>query len=1601
MTTFKKIVITLCAAVGVVSSSFATWQAGLQWGAISGSSINKTDFPAVTNFSLTVDKAMADGWPTQTTYVYWGQIYLDGSAYRFGESIDDEAMLKIQGVTVFNNSTWNAASFGTVELPAGWYDFELRMCNKTQGGGPNSYGGFSSTKGFGFAKGTREEMDALKSGASFEIPADSGDASFLRYDDGLGFLDTVTVRAFPYDVDAVVPAYGVTNKLSDGDTIAFSAPEEVVLDEGTIVFTGCRIYDVDIVTNKKTENENSPVTTEVVDGRRVFTYTHGATMREAMWEWKWTKVDVIAECVPSYGGTVTGGGEDCSTGESVTLEAKANLSSSFVRWEGDLPEGVDATKAKISFTPTKPLSLRAVFETAHYVTADAPAVGAGTSWSNPTSLTNAFAKALPGDTLYLKAGVYALSNTVTIADAEFTVVGGLLGETDGDTTTKDKNVTTILQGCGAKMKTALRLFTISSSTVNFKDVTFTGGYKMNGAGIYVTESDLAFDSCSITNNFAEGCERGAGIYQNGGSITMRDSLFENNYYTYGSPGASLGGAGAAFVNTTAYLTNTVFRKNYGIVGAYSAKGGAISQSGGTLKIEDCVFEGNYSYNNSTVNTTDRRCFGGALYLVNAEVDVVRSLFERNYTFDQWASGHQTTSEKSGGVVYQSGGTVLFERCIFDKNGYRISGADVRDKGSITVASGTMRLKNVLIANGKGNAVESLGSDAVVVLENCTIADYMKYDFGGVNSPYTRANGSALYTEKGTINVTNSVLWGCENGDVCNFEGNGIVDINYTLLASEDNKGLGVNNIVGDPLFVDTEHYHLSSAAGAYTNGWFEGGEWIYTEATSPAIDKADKSALYANEPQPNNYRANLGAYGNTTVASKSVLGDDPVVEEALRVFTYPPVVGASSAVIYGDIGPAGKTAKITIVMDSEDKGTASIADWANPYEITSVAAWTKFSKEIIGLSGSNTYRIVAESDGETAWSSPAVTFSMSSLPTPSAPAISELMRKQARIKGSLINDGGAATTMTFSYWVNEGEETTIALNGGAAVETGYAYDEMLTGLAAGAEYTYAIKAENSVGIVAITNTFTTIAATPREWFISKEANGLADGTSFANGSMSLNTVAENFESGDVVYLESGEYIIGSQIELDGKENITFKGGCNKDDYAVQDGITTFVGDPTKATRRHAKITNSTVTFDRIIFTKGYIGDGNAVYATKSDLTFTDCILSNNHYDSGSGGAIYLGGGKLSLLRTAFNLNRLRGNGSKGGAIYASNAELYIEGATFTTNYLRAQWHGMSGGAIYMTGSTAFVKDSYFAGNAIAQNDWYTQNYAHEHGGGSRRAEGGTFFLSSASQLDIVDSTFVEGFVGYITTDANRTDKVGGILFVDGNSKAVINRTAFHKTGVHGGGLFLASDGARIVKVDDKGSLTVCQGSLYMTNVVMSACKGNGVETLTANAHAEIVNCTLAGFTGAKQDGYPFSEYTGYALYQEGGAITVKNSILWGNKNGNYYNHNGGGTMAATYTLGQTLLDGEGNISEDPKFYDDKYCHLRSFAGVYTGDWFGDNGKWVTTKRKENSPAIDAGDPASDHSLEPMPRGMRINLGAYGNTKVASKTSPKGLYIIVR
>lgn len=81
--------------------------------------------------------------------------------------------------------------------------------------------------------------------------------------------------------------------------------------------------------------------------------------------------------------------------------------------------------------------------------------------------------------------------------------------------------------------------------------------------------------------------------------------------------------------------------------------------------------------------------------------------------------------------------------------------------------------------------------------------------------------------------------------------------------------------------------------------------------------------------------------------------------------------------------------------------------------------------------------------------------------------------------------------------------------------------------------------------------------------------------------------------------------------------------------------------------------------------------------------------------------------------------------------------------------------------------------------------------------------------------------------------------------------------------------------------------------------------------------------------------------------------------------------------------------GTGCIAKDPCFADAASgdFHLKSAAGRWNG------ATWV--KDTMTSPCIDAGEASAAYANEPSPNGNRANMGAYGNTAEASKSTSGG------
>ncbi|HET8984961.1 MAG TPA: right-handed parallel beta-helix repeat-containing protein, partial [Trueperaceae bacterium] len=239
--------------------------------------------------------------------------------------------------------------------------------------------------------------------------------------------------------------------------------------------------------------------------------------------------------------------------------------------------------------------------------------------------------------------------------------------------------------------------------------------------------------------------------------------------------------------------------------------------------------------------------GGGLYVSTAATTVASNVITGNVI------GATAGYGWGGGVVVAAAAAEFRGNLISDNFAPSIGSGIFWDEG----ATGSMR-NDLIVANRcpedarSGAAIYVDGGErpSHVTVFNATIADHDCPD----------STGGVVYSQAGsTITIRDSILWNNTTEFTDDEGGRHAITFSITTEA-------GTGNLVADPLFADAESgdYHLLSAAGRFTVD-----DWTMDALTSPAIDAGHPDSDYGSETEPNGGAINLGAYGNTSEASRS------------------------------------------------------------------------------------------------------------------------------------------------------------------------------------------------------------------------------------------------------------------------------------------------------------------------------------------------------------------------------------------------------------------------------------------------------------------------------------------------------------------------------------------------------------------------------------------------------------------------------------------------------------------------------------------------------------------------------------------------------------
>jgi len=361
-----------------------------------------------------------------------------------------------------------------------------------------------------------------------------------------------------------------------------------------------------------------------------------------------------------------------------------------------------------------------------------------------------------------------------------------------------------INGAGFAGLTVLAEQTLNISNVGLLD---TDGSVLKSYNGFRGEFGAAIDNSGTTtvsnsvfqdniSNFGSGA-----ISNNGGTLNLDNVTFTGNYSINGYGGAILNNG--VLTNTdpntgnsinesiTSTIRNSTFEDNQA-----SLDGGAISNNGGTLNLDNVTFTGNYSVNG----------YGGAIsnygILPNTDPNTGYSINEsitstiRNSTFE---NNH---SLYDGGAIYNDKGTLNIDNVTF--------------RGNYSESSSGGAIYNYgILANTDPNTGNSINESITSTIQNATF-----------ENNHAAGDGGAIYNCGGTLNISSDSTFTGNQSE----SGSGGAIYNYGILPNTDpNTGYSINESITSTIRNSTfENNHSLGDGGAIYN---DGGTLNISDST--------------------------------------------------------------------------------------------------------------------------------------------------------------------------------------------------------------------------------------------------------------------------------------------------------------------------------------------------------------------------------------------------------------------------------------------------------------------------------------------------------------------------------------------------------------------------------------------------------------------------------------------------------------------------------------------------------------------------------------------------------------------------------------------------
>ncbi|MEQ1825678.1 MAG: right-handed parallel beta-helix repeat-containing protein [Pirellula sp.] len=512
-----------------------------------------------------------------------------------------------------------------------------------------------------------------------------------------------------------------------------------------------------------------------------------------------------------------------------------------------------------------------------------------------------------GNSMYVDSGNYNLLYPLVISsnnggdDSAFTLQGAMGG------------ITSFTHANSLTNAPVLRLSDADLMTVT--DVTLTGGTKGllvadNSTGLNVSrvvasqndEEGILIEAGSAATNIDQVTaitNGGNGIHIEGTVDTLTNSLINNNMAT----GLKLVNVGAAaIVNNTisnntgvsshgVEITNnqanaTVFGSSVLLFG----QGNRVFDNGanGIMATGNVLVGANTVFGHQSPNAVGILATGGSVVTDN----VVHSNQHGIRSNASTVSKNRVYNNTGTGVSIE--GSTAKENVVYSNSlGIQSKGSQIENNLIYDNTATGLSLEGTNISNVINNTIHQQNGIAMHMMDNNTsmrMRNNILWVDGGtgiLTTPVAFAGATSDYNAFYLTNSANLANWAGSNiASVSAFQT--ITSTNLSSYATDPMlvNPLGVDGVLGyvsGALDGRDDDFHLLSTAGSFRGGSLapvatnngtgipisNPGAWVSDAVLSVLVDAGSPGDVFSNEPAPNGNRINVGAYGNTSQASKS------------------------------------------------------------------------------------------------------------------------------------------------------------------------------------------------------------------------------------------------------------------------------------------------------------------------------------------------------------------------------------------------------------------------------------------------------------------------------------------------------------------------------------------------------------------------------------------------------------------------------------------------------------------------------------------------------------------------------------------------------------